>query len=127
MSSREQMSSAVAQPGPPVPAGVSVESLRAHPRVPFRGHPFQLRSGRMSCSIRMRDLSCGGASGICDEPLDIGSFITICLAREEWIEAEVRWIERMNVGLKFTQPLLPGLVRRLHQTHGTFVTTRRRK
>jgi hypothetical protein len=127
MPSREQTPSAAAQPGPPLPAGVCAESLRAYPRVPFRGHPFQLRSGRMSCSIRMRDLSCGGASGLCDEPLDVGSSVTICLTRDEWIEAEVRWTERTNVGLKFTHPLPPGLVRRLHQTHGTFVTTRRRR
>jgi hypothetical protein len=61
----------------------------------------------MSCSIRMRDLSCGGASGLCDEPLDVGSSVTICLTRDEWIEAEVRWTERTNVGLKFTHPLPP--------------------
>jgi hypothetical protein len=127
MSSRDQISNAAVPVGPTAPVGVCVESLRAYPRVPFRGAPFQLQAGRMSCSVRMRDLSCGGASAICEEPLEIGSFVTICLARDEWIEAEVRWIERMNVGLKFTHPLPPGLVRRLHQTHGTFVTTRRKR
>jgi hypothetical protein len=126
MLSREQTSSAAVPVGASELVGGSPESLRLHPRVPFRGYPFQVRAGKMSCSIRLRDLSCGGASGLCDEPLDVGSFVTICLGKEEFVEAEVRWIERMSVGLKFTHPLAPGLVRRLHQTHGTFVTTRRK-
>jgi len=127
MPSREQTSSAAARAGSPEGEGGSPDSLRVHPRVPFMGYPFQVRAGRMTCSIRMRDLSCGGASGICDEPLEIGSFVTVCLTRDHFAEAEVRWVERMSVGLSFTQPLAPGLVRRLHQAHGTFVTTRRKR
>ena len=127
MLSREQTSSAAARAGAPeAPAG-SPESLRVYPRVPFMGYPFPVQAGRIACSIRMRDLSCGGASGICDEPLDVGSFVIVCLGKEHYVEAEVRWVERMSVGLRFTQPLPPGLVRRLHQAHGTFVTTRRKR
>lgn len=127
MLSREQTSSDAARTGALGPAGGSPESLRVYERVPFRGYPFQVRAGRMTCSIRMRDLSCGGASGLCDAPLDVGSFVTICLGKENFVEAEVRWIERMSVGLKFTHPLAPGVVRRLFQAHGTFVTTRRKR
>ena len=116
-----------APPAKPAGAAVSPESLRLHPRVPFVGCPFKLLAGGRSCSIRMRDLSCGGASGLCEEPLNVGDTVTICLAKEHYIEAEVRWVRLMNVGLKFTQPLAPGLVRRLHQTHGTFVTTRSKR
>lgn len=127
MLSREPMPNAAARAGAPEPPGGSPESLRVYPRVPFRGYPFPIRIGKIACSIRMGDLSCGGASGICDEPLDVGSFVTLCLGKEHYVEAEVRWVERMSVGLRFTQPLPPGLVRRLHQTHGTFVTTRRKR
>ena len=127
MPSSEQTSSAAPVLGPPGPVAGSPESLRLYPRIPFRGYPFQIRAGKMTCSIRMRDLSCGGASGLCDEPLDVGSFVIICLGKEQFVEAEVRWVERMSVGLKFTQPLAPGIVRRLHQSHGTFVTTRRKR
>ena len=81
----------------------------------------------MCCSIRLRDLSCGGASGLCDEPLDVGAFVIVCFGKQDMVEAEVRWVRMMNVGLKFTQPLAPGFVRRLQQAHGTFVTTRSRK
>jgi hypothetical protein len=105
----------------------SPESLRVYPRVPFRGYPFPVRANGLACSIRMGDLSCGGASGICDEPLDVGSFVTVCLGKENYVEAEVLWAERMSVRLRFTNPLAPGLVRRLHQAHGTFVTTRTKR
>ena len=110
--------------GTPDPSATSWESLRADPRVPFLGHPLEIRAGGMVCSIRLRDLSCGGASGLCDEALDVGGYVIVCLAKGHEVEAEVRWVRRLNVGLKFTTPLAPGLVRRLHQAHGTFVTTR---
>lgn len=126
MLSRDHTSSAAARVGAPEPVGDSPEGLRVHPRVPFLGYPFEVRANGMTCWFRMRDLSCGGASGICDEPLDVGSFVTVCLGKEQLVEAEVRWIERMSVGLKFVNPLAPGVVRRLHQAHGTFVTTRKK-
>jgi hypothetical protein len=97
---------------------------RVHPRIPFLGCPFQVRAGRTCCSIRLRDLSCGGASGLCDEPLDVGTFVTICFSKQHIVEAEVRWVRLTAVGLKFIEPLAPGFVRRLQQAHGTFVTTR---
>ena len=124
MLSNEQSSSAAPSVDVAKPAPTSPDENRIDPRVPFVGHPFPIRSKGMSCSIRMRDLSCGGASGLCDEPLDVGAFVMIDLASGHSVEAEVRWVRLMNVGLKFTEPLAPGLVRRLHQAHGTFVTTR---
>jgi hypothetical protein len=75
----------------------------------------------------MRDLSCGGASGLCDEPLDVGALVTVHFSKEQVVEAEVRWIRSMYVGLKFMEPLAPGFVRKLHNAHGTFVTTRSKK
>lgn len=108
-------------------AAYSTDEVRVDPRVPFLGYAFELRAGRITSAIRLRDLSCGGASGLCDEPLDIGAVITVHFSKEQVVEAEVRWIRSMYVGLKFTQPLAPGLVRRLHQAHGTFVTTRSKR
>ena len=106
------------------PAPASPEDGRVDPRVPFAGDPVQIKANGTSFSIRMRDLSCGGASGLCDEPLDVGDFVTVCFAKEKLAEAEVRWVRLLNVGLKFTHPLSPAFVRRLHQAHGSFVTTR---
>lgn len=105
-------------------ADAASEANRADPRIPFVGHPFPLRAKGTSCSIRLRDLSCGGASGLCDEPLDVGDLVAVYFAKERVVEAEVRWVRLMNVGLKFMEPLAPGFVRRLQQAHGTFVTTR---
>ena len=50
--------------------------------------------------------------------------VAVYFAKEQVVEAEVRWVRLMNVGLKFMEPLAPGFVRRLQQAHGTFVTTR---
>ena len=105
-------------------ASASPAESRVDPRVPFSGYPVQIRAKGTSFSIRMRDLSCGGASGLCDEPLDVGDYVTVCFAREKMAEAQVRWVRLLNVGLKFTRPLSPAFVRRLHQAHGAFVTTR---
>ena len=124
MGSTEQSSSAA----PPVTRPESVAPLttftRIEPRIPFQGYPFQVRMAGKSCSIRLRDLSSGGASGLCDEPLDVGNYVKVCFAEQHIVEAEVRWVHRMIVGLKFTRPLPPGLVRRLYQAHGAFVTVR---
>ena len=123
----QNVSGAISRVGTPEAGFVSPNDNRADPRVPFLGYPFQIRANGTCCSIRLRDLSCGGASGLCDEALDVGAFVTICFGREDIVEAEVRWVRLMNVGLKFTHPLDPGFVRRLQRAHGTFVTTRSRK
>lgn len=101
--------------------------VRAHPRLPFQGYRLDLVSKRGRGSIQIRDLSCGGAAGLCDEPLDVGGFVTICFADDHMVDGWVRWVRLMNVGIRFTRPLAPGFVRRLHRGHGTFLTTRPRK
>ena len=111
----------------PETAPSAPDDNRANPRVPFLGYPFRILATRMCCFIRLRDLSCGGASGLCDEPLEVGAFVTVCFTKEHLVEAEVRWVRLMNVGLKFAQPLPPAFVRWLQQAHGTFVTTRSNK
>ena len=112
---------------PALPPATESEWQRAHPRVPFMGRPFEVRTRDARCSIRLRDLSCGGASGLCDEPLEVGQFVKVCFAEQRIVEAEVRWVRLLNVGLKFTQPLPPGYVRRLQQAHGEFVTVRSKR
>ena len=124
MLSNEQGVGAAPGAETPQPSPASPDEHRVDERVPFLGYPVQIRTRWASCSIRLRDLSCGGASGLCDEALDVGDFVHVCLAKGHEVEAEVRWVRLMNVGLKFTQPLAPGFVRRMHQAHGTFVTTR---
>lgn len=123
MRSNEPSSSAASTAERPAPVS-SQNFTRVEPRIPFSGCPFQIRTPGKRCSIRLRDLSAGGASGLCDEPLDVGHYVKVCFAEQHIVEAEVRWVHRMLVGLKFTKPLAPGLVRRLYQAHGTFTPVR---
>ena len=125
MSNHEQDLGAEPRTETPETDGLSPDEGRADPRVPFLGYPVTIRTpAGTAFAIRMRDLSCGGASGLCEEALDVGAYVTVCLAKGREVEAQVRWVRQMKVGLKFTEPLAPGFVRRLHQSHGTFVTTR---
>ena len=127
MASREQNAGAA----PPMEAperepATAPQDARAHPRVPFQGYRLELIAKGKPCSIRVRDMSCGGAAGLCDEALNVGEFVTICFADDHTVYAWVRWVRMMNVGLMFAKPLAPGFVRRLHRGHGKFVTIRPR-
>ena len=118
-----------APPPPEAPQRTSRpgEDAREHARLPFQGHCLELLTAKgRACSIRVRDLSCGGAAGLCDEALNVGEFVTICFADDHTVYAWVRWVRMMNVGLMFAKPLAPGFVRRLHRGHGKFVTIRPR-
>ncbi|MFN3726919.1 MAG: PilZ domain-containing protein [Allosphingosinicella sp.] len=121
--SREPNSAEAPQAGAAAPG----EDARAHPRVPFQGYRLELLAKGKPCSIRIRDMSCGGAAGLCDEALDVGAFVTVCFSDDHMVDAWVRWVRMTNVGLMFTTPLAPGFVRRLHRGHGSFVTVRPRK
>lgn len=127
MLSREPVSAAAPPAGAPNAAAASGEDARAHPRIPFQGYRLQLLAKGKPCSIRIRDMSCGGVAGLCDEALDVGAFVTICFSDDHMVDAWVRWVRMMNVGLMFTSPLAPGFVRRLHRGHGSFMTVRPRK
>lgn len=113
-------------PGADAPEAEEPKDARAHPRVPFQGYPIDVVAKGRRCSMRVRDLSCGGAAGLCEEALDVGAFVTVCFADDHRVDAWVRWVRLMTVGLMFTRPLAPGFVRRLHKGHGTFVTIRPR-
>ena len=110
--------------GKGAPAHLPEDDARAHPRLPFQGYRLDLLVKGRRCSIRIRDLSCGGASGLCDEPLDVDAFVTLCFSDDHMVDARVRWVRLMNVGFGFAQPLAPGFVRRLHKGHGTFTVVR---
>ncbi|HEY0327275.1 MAG TPA: PilZ domain-containing protein [Allosphingosinicella sp.] len=122
MPNREQEATATDRAEPPAAEG----DERAHPRIPFQGYRIDLIAKGKPCSIRIRDMSCGGIAGLCDEALDVGAYVTVRFAEDHLVDAWVRWVRRTNVGLMFTEPLAPGFVRRLHRGHGTFATIRPR-
>lgn len=104
-------------PQPEAPPEPSPENKRAHVRHPFKGAAFRVRAADRTCEIRLRDLSDGGACGLMCEPLSVGEFVIVEFDTRHQIEAEVCWVRRFLVGLRFTSPLTPTFVERLSQKH----------
>jgi len=94
-------------------AGVRLPEKRAFARHPFRSATFPVRIGASECEIRLKDLSRGGASGLIGEPVRVGDHVVIVFDRHHQVEAEVRWVRRLIVGLTFTNPLSATFVERL--------------
>lgn len=94
-------------------AGVRPSDKRAFARYPFRSATFPVRIGAAECEIRLKDLSRGGASGLICEPVRVGDHIVIIFDRHHQVEAEIRWVRRLIVGLTFTNRLSAAFVERL--------------
>lgn len=71
--------------------------------------------GKKEFEIRLKDLSRGGACGLVDEPFSVGDYFFIQLAEHQVVEAEVRWVRRVMIGVKFNRILTARLVTRLHE------------
>jgi hypothetical protein len=85
----------------------------------FRGEPFTLRIGKKEYALRLKDLSCGGACGLLDEPLAVGDYVMLDLHPGTKAEAEVRWVRRTWVGLRFSRLISPALVAALNEKFAT--------
>lgn len=83
------------------------DDKRFNPRLPFVGNPVHARIGKDEMTLRLKDLSSGGAAGLLDAPVVVGDFLLVELDEEHVIEAEVRWIRRSMVGLRFSHTLDP--------------------
>ena len=79
---------------------------------------FMVRVGGVPAAITLRDVSLDGASGLMCEPLAEGTRLTLEFDRLNHIEAEVRWVRRMTIGLKFLVPLQPALLNGLYTKYG---------
>lgn len=82
-------------------------------RYPLAGGEIPWRMGKVESTLRLRDLSSGGASCFIEEPLAIGDMIMVEFDPKHHREAEVRWVRRMSVGLRFNRPLDPRYVRNI--------------
>jgi len=101
-------------------AGVAIianrpDERRAYFRWPFKGTAFPCRMGKKEFEIRLKDLSRGGACGMVDEPFAVGDYFFIQLADHQVVEAEVRWVRRVMIGVKFNRILTARFVTRLHE------------
>lgn len=74
-------------------------------RFPFDGVPFPARIDKIQTTLRLKDLSRGGVAGLLDEPVAVGDILYVEFDERHVVEAEVRWVRRIMVGLKFTWPL----------------------
>ncbi|MDB5673522.1 MAG: hypothetical protein JWM65_504 [Sphingomonas bacterium] len=90
---------------------------RTFTRLSFRSASFKVRMAGSECEIRLKDLSRGGASGLICEPVGIGDHLVLEFDRKHQVEAEVCWVRRLLVGLKFTNELTPQFVERLHELY----------
>jgi hypothetical protein len=106
--SRKSSASVAIQPENPA-------DLRAYFRWSFKGTAFPCRMGKKEFQIRLKDLSRGGACGLVDEPFAVGDYFFIQLADKCVVEAEVRWVRRVMIGVKFGNVLTARFVTRLHE------------
>ena len=88
---------------------------RVYVRFSFDGAEFPLKIGKLRTTLRLRDLSCGGASAFCETPLDKGDIVQLELDKSHCAAAEILWVRQMKIGLKFVNALDPILVRKVHE------------
>lgn len=95
------------------PDGPERPDKRLSARYPLRGAAFAVRTSGGYLEIRFKDVSSGGACGLICEPVRVGDFIIVEFDSRHRIEAEVCWVRRFLVGLRFTNPLNENFVERL--------------
>jgi len=88
---------------------------RAYFRWSFKGTAFPCRMGKKDFEIRLKDLSRGGACGLVDEPFEVGDYFFIALDEHHVVEAEVRWVRLVMIGVKFNRTLSARFVTNLHE------------
>lgn len=105
--------------GDSYPTQAHMRERRRMPRFPLKPKMFITRVRGLPAAITLKDISCGGASGLMSEPLTEGARLVIEFDPRTHVEAEVRWVSRLTVGLEFLTPLKPSYVAALSN-----VTTR---
>lgn len=64
-----------------------------------------LRGANVRCVVDVRDLSQGGARLCTSDPLMVGSRVLLKLPLVEPIEATVVWVDGLEAGCQFSNPL----------------------
>ena len=89
------------------------EERRLEPRHDCCGLKIIIRERRTLGILHLRNLSTCGASGITDMPLPVGSRVFLELTKSHYWAADVRWVNRMTIGLQFLYPLSPEMLGQL--------------
>ena len=87
---------------------------RKESRRDFLGRKVILRQYRSLGIMHLRNLSRGGACGLTDMPLEIGSIVFVEVNRPHFYAAEVVWTSNLRIGLSLFKPLKPEMLERLH-------------
>jgi hypothetical protein len=95
-------------------ASVRETDRRAFVRYNSRSASFPVRIGATECEIQLKDVSRGGASGLIGEPVSVGDYMVVELDRNHRVEAQVRWVRRLLVGVTFTNRLSDALAKELN-------------
>jgi hypothetical protein len=98
-------------------ADAPVGERRKEGRREFLGRKVIIRQYRSLGIMHLRNLSRGGACGITDMPIEIGSLVFIELNRPHFYAAEVVWATNLRIGLALYKPLKPETFDRLHADH----------
>lgn len=99
------------------PAATTARDRRRTQRFPLKPKMFLVRVGGLPVAMTLKNISCGGACGLLSEALTEGARLVLELDPRTHVEAEVRWVARMTVGLKFLKPLDPNFVAAFRQRH----------
>lgn len=69
-----------------------------------------IRERRTLGILHLRNVSSCGASGITDMPLPVGSRVFLELTKSHYWAADVRWVNRMTLGLQLCRPMRPEIL-----------------
>ena len=86
------------------------EERRLEPRHDCCGLKIIIRERRTLGILHLRNLSTCGASGITDMPLPVGSRVFLELTKSHYWAADVRWVNRMTIGLQLCRPMRPEIL-----------------
>ena len=90
---------------------------RTEARRDFLGRKIIIRQRRVLGIMHLRNLSRGGACGITDMPVAIGSLVFVEIKRPHFYAAQVVWVSNFRIGLALVKPLKPDMLERLHNEH----------
>jgi hypothetical protein len=108
-----------ASQGPESDAAPDPADRRDACRYAFRMASFKVRDASREWDLRLKDLSCSGASGLMCEPVGVGEHVIVEFGPRHQVEAEICWVRRFLVGLRFTNRLRPDVVARIRDRYAS--------
>jgi PilZ domain len=80
----------------------------------FCGHKVIIRQRRNLGILHLKNVSRGGACGITDMPVAVGSMVFLELKKPHFYAAEVLWVRSLTIGLQLVRPVKGEMLEKLH-------------